>query len=490
MLFNSYIFILVFLPIVLILYYMLAHYEKKTMLLTFLSGVSFGFYGYSNPSYLLILIVSICVNWLFSSWILKEQSKSRKAAKILLICGISFNICLIFYFKYRNFFVENWNLLFQTDFELQHIVMPLGISFFTFQQISYLVDSFRGETKEYQFIEYCAFVSFFPQLVAGPIVLHNELMPQFRNVNNYKVNWENMANGIFDFSVGLFKKVIIADTFGKAVSTGLGMYENANLTTLEIIIVVIFYTFQIYFDFSGYCDMAIGIGRMFNMELPANFNCPYKACSVLEFWERWHMSLTRFLRTYIYFPLGGGRRGKICKYRNVMIVFLISGFWHGAGWNFIIWGALHGAVNVLNRIFLDSWNRVHKIIRWTLTFLFINFSWLIFRVESLELLRSILQDFSAMIFVVREETWKIITEFNLIEFRVLEKKILGCSESMLGMLNMMIFLVFSFVYILRERTCKEIKVRPTFRYAVSTVLLLMWSVFSLSEISEFLYFNF
>ena len=220
--------------------------------------------------------------------------------------GLIFNLGLIFYFKYYDFFVDNLNKAFSTSFELKHIILPLGISFFTFQQVSYVIDSYKGETKEYNFVDYALFVTFFPQLVAGPIVLHNEVLPQFADKKNWKINSDNMSYGLYLFSAGLMKKVIIADTLSKVVSWGYGNVDTG-ITSMEGILMMLSYTFQIYFDFSGYSDMATGLGSMFNIKIPMNFNSPYKAVSVVDFWNRWHLTLTRFLRTYVYFPLGGSR---------------------------------------------------------------------------------------------------------------------------------------------------------------------------------------
>ena len=335
MLFNSYIFVFLFLPLTLFGYYMFNRFRQYKLANLFLIGMSFWFYGYFNQSYLLIICGSIAGNFLISK-ILEWFSQKQNTRKIVLIIGICANAVVIFYFKYYDFFLENVNSIFRKSFELKNIVLPLGISFFTFQQISYLVDSYRGETKDYAFDEYALFVSFFPQLIAGPIVLHGEVIPQFRNRKNRRIIPENFSKGMYIFALGLFKKVIIADTFGKAVTYGYGTIET--LSSLEALIVSLSYTFQLYFDFSGYCDMAIGIGNMFNIELPQNFNSPYKSVSITDFWSRWHMSLTRFLRTYIYIPLGGNRKGKVRTYINIMLVYLVSGLWHGANWTYLLWG--------------------------------------------------------------------------------------------------------------------------------------------------------
>ncbi len=337
MLFNSYIFILLFLPVSVSIYFLLNKAHQYVLSNIWLIGMSLWFYAYFNVDYIVIILVSISGNYILSRMLYtKSINKNSFMKKTVLIIGILINIISIFYFKYFDFFITNINALFHQNFELKNILLPLGISFFTFQQISYLIDSYRGETKDYGFIEYALFVSFFPQLIAGPIVLHSEVIPQFRDRELRKFNHDNMAKGLYIFAIGLFKKVLIADTFAKAVSWGFNSYLS--ISSMDTFLVSLFYTFQLYFDFSGYCDMAIGIGNMFNIQLPANFNSPYKATSITDFWSRWHMSLTRFLRQYVYIPLGGNRKGKIRTYVNIMIVYLISGIWHGANWTFIIWG--------------------------------------------------------------------------------------------------------------------------------------------------------
>lgn len=368
MLFNSYVFILLFLPLTLLGYFGLNHFQKYRIANIWLILMSLWFYGYFNPKYLILIGGSILVNYSISKAI--NNSNNASAQRGLLTAGIIINLASIFYFKYFDFFIQNVNILFQQSFELQNIVLPLGISFFTFQQISYLVDSYRGETKEYSFLEYALFVSFFPQLVAGPIVLHNEMIPQFRDPARRRANAENFGKGIYIFAIGLFKKILIADTFGKAVAWGFSSVSE--LTSLEAFLVSLSYTFQLYFDFSGYCDMAIGIGNMFNVQLPINFNSPYKAVSIIDFWDRWHTSLTRFLRQYVYFPLGGSRKGKLRTYVNIMIVFLISGLWHGANWTFVLWGGIHGTANCLNRFGKKIWNKLGIVTQWVLTFMFVN----------------------------------------------------------------------------------------------------------------------
>ena len=298
MLFNSYVFILLFLPLCLTGYFGLNHFRRYFLALGFLLGMSLWFYGYFNPSYLLIIIVSIVLNYGITRLMGKTEGKT--ARRVELTAALLVNFGILFYFKYFDFFISNVNSLFASQIPLRHIVLPLGISFFTFQQVSYVIDAYRGQTGNYGFLQYAAYVAYFPQLIAGPIVTHDELIPQFLDENRKRFQWENFSPGLFLFTLGLAKKVLIADTFGKVADWGFG--DIPGLGTVSAALVMLAYTFQIYFDFSGYCDMAMGLGKMMNFELPANFDKPYRALSISEFWKRWHKTLTRFFTRYLYIP--------------------------------------------------------------------------------------------------------------------------------------------------------------------------------------------
>lgn len=263
--------------------------------------------------------------------------------KMIFLIGLIFNLGLLGYFKYMDFFIENVNLIFKTDFTLRNILLPLGISFFTFQQISFITDVYKARGGiTYSFLEYAVYVTYFPQLVAGPIVTHDMLVPQLQDENRKHINFDYMSKGIALFTLGLAKKVLFADIFGNYVN--LAYRDVYGLNTLTAFFAMLAYTFQIYFDFSGYSDMAIGLGWMMNIDLPVNFDSPYKALSVTEFWRRWHMTLTAFFTKYVYIPLGGNRKGTIRTYINIFIVFLFSGLWHGAGWTFVLWGVMKTSI--------------------------------------------------------------------------------------------------------------------------------------------------
>jgi len=320
----------------------------------------------------------VIFNYFIGRLLLNENLKICK--KRVLIVGIVCNIAFLAYFKYSDFLIQNFNAISGSNINLLHISLPLALSFVTFQQIAYLVDSYHMNTKENSFLNYSLFITFFPQLIAGPIVHHKEMMPQFANKFNLIKNYKNIATGLFIFSIGLFKKVVIADTFSLWATDGFDIAKALNF--FEAWATSLSYTFQLYFDFSGYCDMAIGLALMFNIKLPINFNSPYKALDIQDFWHRWHITLSRFLRDYIYIPLGGNREGRCRTYINLMIVFLIGGLWHGAAWTFVFWGFLHGAAIIIHRIWKTLNYKLNKILAWFITFNFINITWVFFRARS------------------------------------------------------------------------------------------------------------
>lgn len=379
MLFNSFVSIFVFLPITFLLYFGLNRLKQYTTAKAVLVVASLYFYAYFNWSYLPIILSSIAVNY-FVAWRMKVDEQ-RWLRKLWLVVGVAFNIGMIGYFKYFDFFIENINALFKTDYTLRNILLPLGISFFTFQQVAFVVDSYRRKTELPNFLDYCNFVTFFPQLIAGPIVLPEEMLPQFEDKTKRRVNYENLFNGLFIFALGLGKKVLIADSIAVFANTGFGLMTT--YTMAEAWLTSLAYSFQLYFDFSGYCDMAIGIGLMFNIKLPLNFNAPYRACDFQDFWRRWHMTLNRFLTQYLYIPLGGSRRGEVRTLVNIFIVFLVSGIWHGAGWTFIVWGILHGLTMIVNRLWKKYGVTLPNWIAILLTFFFVNIFWVFFRADSL-----------------------------------------------------------------------------------------------------------
>ena len=484
MLFNSYIFILLFLPLCIGGYYIFNHFKKYFLGQLFLLGMSLWFYGYFNVSYLFIMLASVIINYIV--YMMLNKLKKTIPRKLVLIMGILINLGMLIYFKYMDFFITNTNSIFHTQFNTLNIVLPLGISFFTFQQLSFVIDAYRREVPKYNFINYACFVTFFPQLVAGPIVTHDELVPQFADIKKKSINWENLTKGIYIFALGLAKKVLLADTFGNAVNWG---YNHLTiLDTTNSIIVVLAYTFQIYFDFSGYCDMAIGIGKMLNIDLPINFNSPYKALTITEFWSRWHMTLTRFFTKYIYIPLGGNRKGTNRTYINILIVFLLSGFWHGANWTFVFWGACHGIFSVITRKFKNFFEKMHPVLSWTITFIFINIMWIFFRVESFSKALSVLKKIAILDF--GKINTDLLSFFKLTELEFFIQKTF--LENKLPYITLAAFFTIAFLLILgSENTYEKMEKFKTKTFNVCMIaLLLVWCIFSFSGISTFLYFNF
>jgi len=353
MLFNSFEFIFFFLPITLTIFFWIGKRNHHQVAISWLVLCSLFFYGWWSPAYLALILFSMLFNYAFG--VMLGNGESRKNKKALLILGVGINLGLLGYYKYANFFIDQLNWLLDSNFHLEKIFLPLAISFFTFQQIAYLVDAYRQETKEYNFLHYCLFVTFFPQLIAGPIVHHKEMLPQFSKNIVYKFNYEHMAMGITIFIIGLFKKVILADSVSIYATPVFNAAEiGATVTFFSAWGGALAYTLQLYFDFSGYSDMAIGIAYMFGIKLPINFNSPYKATSIIDFWRRWHITLSRFLRDYLYFALGGNRKGSIRRYINLFLTMLLGGIWHGAGWTFVIWGMLHGTYLIINH----AWRKI------------------------------------------------------------------------------------------------------------------------------------
>ena len=484
MLFNSYVFVLFFLPVCLTGYFGLNHFRKYRLAELFLLGMSLWFYAYFNLKYLFIILSSVCVN--YGVYRLFQRLSSASARKAVLLAGLALNLGVLFYYKYTDFFLLNINRVFHTQLPLLGILLPLGISFFTFQQLSFLVDAYRGEVGACDFLSYACFVTYFPQLIAGPIVTHDELIPQLRDESKKHLNWDNLAPGIYLFALGMAKKVLLADTFGNAVNWGYANVDSLDAT--NAILTMLGYTLQIYFDFSGYCDMAIGIGRMMNIDLPVNFNSPYKALTITEFWDRWHMTLTRFFTRYVYIPLGGSRRGEARTYRNILIVFLLSGFWHGAGWTFVFWGLCHGLFSVVTRRFRGFFDRLHPALNWILTFSFVNVMWVFFRADSFAAALRLLNRIARMNFGPIQS--EILNCFKLVEINYFVTK--TPIQSVYPYFQLAAFFIIAFFMILGARNAyeKAETFRPSFGKALTAAVLLVWCVFSFSGISTFLYFNF
>ena len=488
MLFNSYIFIFLFLPICIVGYFLLNKTRKYKLGHGFLLGMSLWFYGYFNPSYLLIIVASVIVNYLFYKWMKKIQADGNKgkACKPVMIFAVAINLGIIFYFKYMDFFIENVNAIAGADWPLMHIMLPLGISFFTFQQISFIVDTYRGEVPAYDFLTYACYVTFFPQLIAGPIVTHDELIPQLLDEEKKTVDWDNMAKGFYMFAIGLGKKVLLADVFGVAVNWGFD--DVAALKATNAIFVLLAYCFQLYFDFSGYCDMAIGLGQMLNIDLPVNFNSPYKSLTITDFWNRWHMTLSRFFTRYVYIPLGGNRKGNVRTYINLFIVFLLSGFWHGAAWTFVLWSVLNGIFVIVTRMFRKNFEDMHPALGWMITQGFFNLTLVFFRANTI----------SDAIEFIKQILYVDFTNIDVNILYAFQTPVLKFFLDNTAVTNSLPFIYVGMYYflalfiVLGTRNSHELMAsfKPTVKNMLWTSALLVASIMSFSGISTFLYFNF
>lgn len=488
MLFNSYVFILLFLPVTWCIYFLLNHFKcYKTAQVALIIG-SFIFYGYENWQLCLLLLGTILVNYGFHC--LLTRMRPGILRKLVLTAGILSNISLLFYFKYFNFFLGTLNRFITKDFTLRNIALPLGISFFTFQQISMLADSCEPDMERYSFVDYALFVCYFPQLIAGPIVLHQELIPQFKDPEKRRINSANMLSGIEYFIFGFAKKVLVADSFARICDAG---YEYiGGLNTYSTILTILAFTLQIYFDFSGYCDMAKGLGRMFNFELPINFDSPYKAVSISDFWKRWHMTLTRFLTTYLYIPLGGNRKGKCRTYINIMIVFTVSGLWHGAAWTYVLWGMLHGFAQVLYRMGRSFFDRLPKWLMWAATFVFVNLAWVFFRAEYFKQAFGLLKGL-----ITGGAGWcrgEVLAAFadNSVWITVLESFLSPQLLEVAGQIGIATwFLLWTLVCVFAPSSHEIVEKRIRSRkYFVILSLIFAWTFVWLPQISKFIYFNF
>ncbi|KFI07538.1 MBOAT family protein [Massilia sp. BSC265] len=381
MLFNSFTFLLLFLPITAIVYFVLARRTREGAA-AWLALASLAFYGWWSLSYIPLLLASIVFNYSVGQRISAATGPARKR---WLVFALAADLALLGYFKYADFFISGVNQLTATEFPALHIVLPVGISFFTFTQIAYLVDTYQGKVNETNFLHYLLFITYFPHLIAGPVLHHAEMMPQFGAASSARFSSRNLAVGLSIFTIGLAKKVLIADNLAPHATF---LFDQSDMFSLIVAWGgVLAYAFQLYFDFSGYSDMAIGISLIFGIRLPLNFDSPYKSANIIEFWRRWHMTLSRFLRDYLYVPLGGNRKGPVRRYVNLLLTMLLGGLWHGAGLNFVIWGALHGLYLVINH----TWHALATALRfprtspaWTvfsigLTFASVCVAWVFFR---------------------------------------------------------------------------------------------------------------
>lgn len=525
MLFNSYHFIFLFLPAVLAVYFFLARFKSEYSIV-WLVVASLFFYGWWNPVYLFLIVASMAINYLFGRVLGEAGGYSAVSRRWVLGVGIMLNLVALGYYKYAGFFIETLNSLTTSDFNLEKIILPLAISFFTFQQIAYLVDAYRGITREYRFIHYALFVTFFPQLIAGPIVHHREMLPQFTKLPSLRRNIGNFSIGITIFAIGLFKKAVLADSAARYASPVFDAAATGE--PLSFFVAwggALAYTMQLYFDFSGYSDMAIGGARMFGIKLPLNFHSPYKATTIVEFWRRWHMTLSRFLRDYLYIPLGGNQCGTARRYLNLLLTMLLGGLWHGAGWTFVVWGGLHGFYLIINH----AWNgakrylgmgqsgesRSGKAAAWALTFLAVVVGWVFFRssdfssairmlegmvgVHGIEIPNAILSRTGALGILLQDMGVRsylgggsvlVLTYLWIISLMIIAL-FLPNTQQLMARYHPALVL---YDHGESSRYAIELKVpltwRPTTGWAFAVAIISTCGVLALTSVSEFLYFQF
>ena len=460
MLFNSYEFLFLFLPICFFVYFYLNSKKLVTASKIFLVVASLFFYSWWNVIYLPLILGSMLFNFFVG------QALGKKSTKKMLTFGIIGNVLLLGYFKYTDFFISNFNWALNKDVDLLHLALPLAISYFTFQQIAFLVDSYRGETKEYNFLNYSIFITFFPQLLMGPIVHHKEMVPQFEIKWKLYINWENVALGFFIFAIGLAKKTLIGDPLTDYAQYA---FNNAKeLSSIEAWYASTSYVLSYYFDLSGYADMAIGIGKMFNIDIPKNFNSPYKARNFADYWKRWHITLSRFLGDYIYKSLGGNKNLVIVMYMNIMITFFVSGFWHGAGWNFVVWGLLNGIFVVMAHMMRKANLKMNLYLAWFLMFIGLILTRILFVADSFS------------------DAWYVT--YTLFDISNLRFDNLYYIDPYLQSF----YLVLALGLAVGAKNSMELaeNFKPNKKYLFYTIILLTASLFTFSSAKEFLYFQF
>jgi D-alanyl-lipoteichoic acid acyltransferase DltB (MBOAT superfamily) len=477
MLFNSYAYLLIFLPTVFVIYYLLNNFKSKNLNKIFLIIVSLIFYTYLDISNFIIIFISITINYIGYFFLRKKKNI------ITLFFFLIINLLILCYYKYYNFILNNFFFIFKENYIQKNIIIPLAISFFTFQQLAFLVDVYKKKISKVKFYDYVLFVTFFPQLIAGPILDFRDTHYQFLHSILKKINFNNIRNGLILISFGLFKKVIIADYFAIIVNNSYDNVEKLNFFSSWI--ATLSFTFQIYFDFSGYIDIAIGSALLFNIILPINFNSPYKSINIREFWNRWNVTLSNFLKNYVYIPIGGNRISSINTCRNLLITFLIGGLWHGAGWNFIIWGVLHAFALIIINFFKKINYKLNKFIAWFLTFNYINLTWIFFRIDNLQEALLILKNMFTLKKIVLPVFLNKYTNFDLVEygnvFYIIEDKN-----------KMIIFLFISFFIIFFASNNNQYiyKKKHKLKIAFIAGIAFIISIIGINKTSVFIYFNF
>ena len=492
MILPSYSFIFIFLPATIILYMIANSHRLYTLGKVILLISSLLFYTLLTPGLkgLVALLLSVVFCYSIATFGL-TRSMPDTPRKLLLAAGIIINIALLIYCKYLSYIEQLIDQAGGGTFTFKAVVVPVGISYFTFSQIAYLVDTYRDPEIKYSLIDYSLFVCFFPKITVGPIALTTEMIPQFNDAVRKTVNYDCLSKGLYRFTLGLSKKLLLADNLGKFVDIG---YANIpNLGTGDAFLVILSYTLQIYFDFSGYCDLASGICLMMGLDLCENFDGPYRSLSITEFWKRWHISLTRFFRNYLYIPMGGNRKGKVRTYFNNMFIFIISGLWHGAATHFVLWGALHGAGMIVSKLVSPVMKKVPRVIRWFLTFSFVALAWVFFRADDTVIAIDMLARLFTGGFIPLNSALVaacIPTECQLLQWIIL--KIAPDATYYSGCAIWIVLAAIALYFSAFSKTAKERcdAFTASGKKVFITVVLFTWSVLSLSEVAEFIYVNF
>ncbi len=502
MLFNSPEFIFVFLPVTLLGLFILARVASHSLVVGWLIAANLFFYGWWNPSYLLLLVTSILFNFSIGKFVRQRKTQDGLgSAKTWLVIGIIGDLGLLFYYKYFNFFVDTLDTVFFLPVSVGKVFLPLAISFFTFQQIAFLVDTYRGETPETNVWHYALFQGLFPHLIAGPIVRYQEVVPQFFNHRSLRFDASFIAHGLTLFLLGLFKKVCLADGFSPYVATVFtAASQGASINFLAAWGGALSYTLQLYFDFSGYSDMAVGLAKMMGIDFPMNFNSPYKATNIIDFWRRWHITLTRFLTQYLYIPLGGNKHGEVRRYINIVLTMLLAGLWHGANWTCVFWGGLHGLFMVMNHL----WRRARRLLglAWeketlwgrclgrALTFLCVVCAWVIFRADTFSATRKVLEGMSGMNEVILPQKVLYLVPF-LVQFAHGSDSVpLLADGTATGFIEMATMILLGLGIVFWGKNLYEMTERQRTWLLVPTFAFTIQQVLFARHISEFLYFRF
>lgn len=482
--FNSYAFVACFLPLALLGYFLVGRYRGPRLAKAWLLAVSIAWYAIADLQQVVLLAISVALNLLAGEFLARDDVPERRRRTVLFV-GVFANVAALAVFKYAGFAIDNLNALLGTGIAAPNLAAPPGISFVTFLQIAFLVDRFRHTAPRAARLDYALFVTFFPKILVGPITRQQEVVPQLDAPTLAQPDYRNLSIGVFLLFLGLFKKSVLADALARWANAGFA--GSAPLSLIEAWAASLSYTFQLYFDFSGYTDMAIGIALLFNIRIPPNFLSPYKALDLQDFWRRWHITLSRFLRDYIYIPFGGNRGGELRTYRNLLLTFLIGGIWHGAGWTFVAWGLLHGAGVAIHRGWSSRGLRLARPLAWFVTFQYVNFCWVFFRAPDFSSALRVLRGMFGLEGVVIHEAMR-----GPLGGLAASGLRFGPWPSLPDPISAVVLLAGATVLVLATPNSMELcdRFRFDLRYKLATIALAVTSLMSLTHVSEFVYTQF